>query len=159
MYLLQKKQKGISPMTHFAGKAVRTLVLAVATVLILTASAFAAEDTMAVAVGSTTGSSLRLRAKASTSSSIVRVLDKGTAVAVLDKSIDGWYKIAYEGKTGFVSAEGLGANPDNLHFNAAALYEFGLRYFEEFEKVRDPNKVFAEKPGVNEAFRTGMELL
>lgn len=61
--------------------------------------------------------------------------------------------------TGFVSAEGLGANPDNLHFNAAALYEFGLRYFEEFEKVRDPKKVFAEKPGVNEAFRTGMELL
>ena len=89
-------------MTHFAGKAVRTLVLAVATVLILTASAFAAEDTMAVAVGSTTGSSLRLRSKASTSSSIVRVLDKGTAVAVLDKSIDGWYKIAYEGKTGYV---------------------------------------------------------
>ena len=32
-------------------------------------------------------------------------------------------------------------------------------YFEEFEKVRDPNKIFVEKPGVNEAFRTGMELL
>ena len=100
-------------MTHFAGKAVRTLVLAVATVLILTASAFAAEDTMAVAVGSTTGSSLRLRSKASTSSSIVRVLDKGTAVAVLDKSIDGWYKIAYEGNTGYVSADYMILDRDN----------------------------------------------
>ena len=61
--------------------------------------------------------------------------------------------------TGFASAEGLGANPDNLHFSAEALYEFGIRYFEAFEKVRDPNKVFAEKPGVNEAFRSGIELL
>ena len=100
-------------MTHFAGKAARTLVLAVTTVLILTASAFAAEDTMAVAVGSTTGSSLRLRSKASTSSSIVRVLDKGTAVAVLDKSIDGWYKIAYEGSTGYVSADYMILDRDN----------------------------------------------
>ena len=61
--------------------------------------------------------------------------------------------------TGYVPADGLGGNPDNLHFNAAALYEFGLRYFEEFEKVRDPKKVFEEKPGVNEAFRSGIELL
>ena len=35
---------------------------------------------------------------------------------------------------GFVSAKGLGGNPDNLHFNAKSLYEFGLRYFKEFEK-------------------------
>lgn len=61
--------------------------------------------------------------------------------------------------TGFVSAEGLGANPDNLHFNAKALYEFGHRYFDEFEKLRDPNKVFEEKPGVDSAIRTEMELL
>lgn len=100
-------------MTHFAGKAVRTLILTVATVLILTASAFAAEDALAVAVGSTTGSSLRLRSKASTSSSIVRVLEKGTAVAVLDKNIDGWYKIAYEGKTGYVSADYMILDRDN----------------------------------------------
>ena len=30
--------------------------------------------------------------------------------------------------TGFVSAQGLTSNPDNLHFNSASLYEFGLRY-------------------------------
>ena len=36
---------------------------------------------------------------------------------------------------GFASAEGLGANPDNLHFSAAALREFGLRYYEEFKRL------------------------
>ena len=61
--------------------------------------------------------------------------------------------------TGFVSAEGLGANPDNLHFSAKALREFGVRYYEEFRKLEDPNKVFLEKPSPDEAFRTDLELL
>jgi hypothetical protein len=34
-----------------------------------------------------------------------------------------------------VSAEGLGANSDNLHFNRAALIEFGKRYFQTYEKL------------------------
>ena len=38
-------------------------------------------------------------------------------------------------KFGFASAVGLGANPDNLHFSAAALREFGLRYYEEFKRL------------------------
>lgn len=37
--------------------------------------------------------------------------------------------------TGFVSAERLTANPDNLHLNSASLYEFGLRYFTVYEKL------------------------
>lgn len=41
--------------------------------------------------------------------------------------------------TGFVSAEGLTSNPDNLHFNADSLYKFGIRYFEEFEKLFSGN--------------------
>jgi uncharacterized protein YgiM (DUF1202 family) len=41
------------------------------------------------------------------------VLDKGTAVAVLDKSLDGWYKIAYEGKIGYVSADYMILDRDN----------------------------------------------
>ncbi len=69
-------------------------------------------------------------------------------------------KIAKENPmTAFVPADGLGANPDNLHFNADALHTFGIRYFEEFEKARDPKKVFSEKPGVDEALRSGLELL
>ena len=61
--------------------------------------------------------------------------------------------------TGFVSAAGLGDKGDHLHFSTAALYEFGLRYFEEFEKLRDPNKIFEEKPHPDNAVRTAMELL
>lgn len=45
---------------------------------------------------------------------------------------------------GFVSAKGLGANPDNLHFNAKSLYEFGIRYFEEFEKFEKVNETNLE---------------
>lgn len=100
-------------MTHFAGKAVKGLVLSVATVLLLTASALAAEENMAVAVGETTGSSLRMRAEASTSSSIITTLNKDVAVAVLDDSIDGWYKISFNGNTGFVSADYLSVDQDN----------------------------------------------
>ena len=62
-------------------------------------------------------------------------------------------------RVGYVPATGLTSNPDHLHFNAASLHTFGLRYFEEFEKHRDPHKVFSEKPCENHAIRTAMELL
>jgi len=60
---------------------------------------------------------------------------------------------------GFVPATGLGSNPDNLHFNAAALYEFGLRYYDEFLKLRNPDKVYVEKPHPDDAFRTDIDSL
>ena len=60
---------------------------------------------------------------------------------------------------GYVSAEGLGANPDNLHFSAAALREFGIRYFEEFSRLEDKDKVYIEKPREDGAVRSSMELL
>ena len=61
-------------------------------------------------------------------------------------------KIAKENKmTGFASAKGLTANPDNLHFSATALREFGVRYYEEFKKIEDKNKVFTEKPALDDA--------
>ena len=62
-------------------------------------------------------------------------------------------------RCGFVSAEGLTPKADNLHFNAKSLHTFGLRYFEIFETLRDPNKVFEEKPHPDAAIRTAMELL
>lgn len=61
--------------------------------------------------------------------------------------------------TGFVSAAGLTANPDNLHFNAASLYEFGLRYFEEFETLQIRSNVLCEKTITQDTFRSEMELL
>lgn len=60
--------------------------------------------------------------------------------------------------TGFVSAEGLTSNPDNLHFNASSLYEFGLRYFKEFEKFSKQFKITDEEV-TTDIKRSEMELL
>lgn len=60
---------------------------------------------------------------------------------------------------GYVPAEGLGANADNLHFSAAALREFGVRYYDEFRKLEDPHKVFTEKASEDQAIRGELELL
>lgn len=62
---------------------------------------------------------------------------------------------AQEKNVGFVSAKGLGANPDNLHFSAAALHEFGLRYYEEYKKL---SFAFAGKEDGQDS-RTALELL
>jgi len=99
-------------MTHFAGKAAKVLFLSAVFTLLLAATAVAAD--LAVAVGATTGSSLRMRADASTSSSVVTTLDKSVAVAVLDDSTEGWYKVNYAGNVGYVSADYLVIDQDNL---------------------------------------------
>ena len=99
-------------MTHFAGKAAKLFFLALPATLLLTAHTMAAD--VAVGAGCTTGSSLRLRAEASTSSDIVTTLDKSVAVAILDDSTEGWYKIACEGNTGYVSADYLLVDQDNV---------------------------------------------
>ena len=101
-------------MTHFLSKAVKVLVLSAAATMLLAGFAMAAEENVAVAVGATTGSSLRMRAEASTSASIVTTLDKGVAVAVLDDTLDGWYKVSFNGSTGFVSADFMIIDQDNV---------------------------------------------
>ncbi len=101
-------------MTHFAGKAAKVLVLSAATTLLLAVSALAAEGDIAVGAGATTGSSLRMRAEASTSSSIITTLDKSVAVAVLDDTLDGWYKVSFDGNSGYVSADFLQIDQDNI---------------------------------------------
>ena len=60
---------------------------------------------------------------------------------------------------GFVDAGGLKPNPDNLHFSAEALREFGLRYYDVFQTLEDKERVFIEKPDWNFAVRTEMEAL
>ena len=99
-------------MTHFAGRAGKVLFLSVLTAMLLAATALAADIT--TGAGCTTGSSLRLRAEPSTSASVVTTLDKSVAVAILDDSVDGWYKIAYNGSTGYVSADYLNVDQDNV---------------------------------------------
>ena len=58
----------------------------------------------------------------------------------------------------YASAVGLGANPDNLHFNAKALDEFGLRYYEEFKKIC-PEDNGTKQAGDTDTTLTEMELL
>ena len=60
---------------------------------------------------------------------------------------------------GFACAEGLTSNPDHLHFNADALYQFGLRYFDEFERLRIMNHVTSENTVAADIQRSQMELL
>ena len=83
-------------MTHFAGRAGKVLFLSVLTAMLLAATALAAD--IATGAGCTTGSSLRLRAEPSTSASVVTTL----------------YKIAYNGSTGYVSADYLNVDQDNV---------------------------------------------
>ena len=99
-------------MTYFAGKAAKIFVLSVCTALMLAATALAADQ--AISVAATTGSSLRVRSDASTDASILSTLDKGVAVAVLDDSISGWYKINYGGTVGYVSADYVSIDQDNI---------------------------------------------
>ncbi len=92
------------------------LCFALLSVMIMSVSAFAAEADVAVAVGCTTGSSLRMRSSASTSSRVVTMLDKFMPVAVLEK-LDNWYKVAFDGKTGYIYADYMIIDKDNV-FNA-----------------------------------------
>ena len=62
---------------------------------------------------------------------------------------------------GFVSAEGLGSNSDFLHFNSAALREFGLRYYEGYKALvgKISTESAEEKASIGGAASTKLELL
>lgn len=60
---------------------------------------------------------------------------------------------------GFASAKGLTSNPDNLHFNAQSLYDFGLRYFETFEKLNSQTDSVGRDHVKADILRSEMELL
>ncbi len=62
-------------------------------------------------------------------------------------------------RTAFVSDNHLPCNPDNLHFSAKGLYEFGLRYYDAFLTVEDKDRVFPDMPDMDLANRTEMEKL
>ncbi len=58
-------------------------------------------------VGTVTGDSLRLREGASTSTSILATVGKGTEVVVLENQSNGWYKVDMDGTVGYMSADYL----------------------------------------------------
>ncbi len=79
------------------------MVLAVLTALFLTVTAGAAD---AIGTGVVNGEALRLRSEPSTESATLTLLSKGTTVQVYEV-LDGWYKISWNERTGFVSADYL----------------------------------------------------
>lgn len=113
-------------MTHHAGKAAGFVALSAAMTILLAATAtVSATDDIAIGVGCITGSSLRLRSEASTSSSIVTQLDKSTAVAILGKQ-DGWYHVSYDGKSGYVSADYMIEDRDGIFTTAGRVNGDGV---------------------------------
>lgn len=60
---------------------------------------------------------------------------------------------------GFASAEGLTANPDNLHFSAKALREFGIRYYNEYKKIECKNNLIQKNKSFTPIIENDIELL
>ena len=99
-------------MTHLAGRAGKVLFLTVLTTMLLAVTASAAD--IASGAGTTTGSSLRLRSEPSTDASVITTLDKDVTVALQDGSVDGWYKVSYNGAVGYVQKTYLAVDSDNV---------------------------------------------
>ena len=98
-------------MTHFPGKVARITLISAGMTMLLAATALAGE--VGTDVGAISGSSVRMRSDASTSSSIVATLDKGTAVSILN-SQDGWYQVSVNGSTGYVFGDYMTLDTDGM---------------------------------------------
>ena len=90
---------------------IRTTLTAAALSVCLMVSAAA----LPYGVGTTTGN-LRLRESASTASSTLATVPEGTEVSVLEAAQNGWYKVEWNGKQGYMSADYLTVrvNPTEL---------------------------------------------
>ena len=104
-------------MIHFPCKAARVFVITAATAAML--SGFAAADELAVGLAKTTGNALNMREYPTTDSAVVMNLDKGNTLALIERTEEDWFKVAYEGKTGYVSANYL-EELENGEFEARA---------------------------------------
>ena len=87
---------------NFKAKAVRAVVAVGLTLITTTGVAFAS-----IGTGTVTAESLRLRSEASTSSSTLAQAPKGSTVTVEEDVGNGWYKVTYDNKTGYMSGEWL----------------------------------------------------
>ena len=94
-------------MTRFTCKAAKMFLFTALSAALMTGAASAAESDIAVGLGKTTGSGLRMREYPTTEADVVYKMDKGTTLAILDGSEGGWYHVTYNGKSGYVSGEYL----------------------------------------------------
>lgn len=111
-------------MAHSTGKTARILILSIILAMLLAVSAFATD--LATGVGAITGSSVRIRSAASTSSTVVATLNKGTAVAIISGPTNNWYKISYAGKTGYVSKSYLVKDQDGIFTSYGCVSSSGV---------------------------------
>ncbi len=81
----------------------KTLTLASALTGALTLSAYAASQGGA----SVTVDLLNLRRDPNTAAATIATAPQGSAVVIADKSLDGWYKVVYRGRLGYMSADYL----------------------------------------------------
>lgn len=79
-------------------KVMKQLCVTAALVVLSSVTAFAAST------GQASGTNVNVRAGASTSTNVLGKINKGTEYTVLDKA-DNWFKISYNGATGYVSAD------------------------------------------------------
>lgn len=91
---------------NFKAKVVRTAVTAGLALVMTTGVAFAS-----IGTGTVTADSLRLRSAASTSSSTLAQAPKGSTVTVEENMGNGWYKVTYGSKIGYMSSEWLNVVP------------------------------------------------
>lgn len=111
-------------MSHFTAKAAKIVAFSTVSTVLLAVTALAAD--IAVGAGCISGSSVRMRSSASTSSKIVTTLNKGTSVSILDKSNSDWYKISYAGDTGYVSSDYLIVDQDGFFTSAGVVTGNGV---------------------------------
>jgi cell wall-associated NlpC family hydrolase len=100
---------------HLSKKLIRNTAAAVLTLSLVTGVASASFGT-----GTVTGSSLRLRSAASTASTTLATVSQGAKVDVLEDAQNGWYKVEYNGKVGYMSADYLTVVPAAAATAAAA---------------------------------------
>ena len=87
---------------NFKAKVIRTVTAAGLTLVMTTGVAFAS-----IGSGTVTADSLRLRSEASTSSATIVQAPKGAKVTVEEDAGNGWYKVTYNDKVGYMSGEWL----------------------------------------------------
>lgn len=87
---------------NFKAKAIRFTAAAGLALVMTTGVAFAS-----IGSGTVTADSLRLRSEASTNSSTVTKAPKGATVTVEEDMGNGWYKVTYGNKTGYMSGDWL----------------------------------------------------
>ena len=104
-------------MIRFPSKAARAFLASAAVAMTLVSAASAGD--LAVGLAKTTGNALNMREYPTTDSAVIANLDKNSTLALLERTEEDWFKVAYEGKTGYVSANYL-QELENGQFEARA---------------------------------------